>query len=413
MLVIHTADIHIGVENYSRPDPESRTSSRLQDFLTSFDELVDYAIDEKADLVLVCGDAYKSRNPTQTHQREFVKRISRLAKKGIQVFLLAGNHDSPNVPGPATTLDIFSTLEIENVHVASELKTEVIKTPNGNIQIISLPWIRKGDFMSLSEYNQLSNENLNKAIEEKLIAGLNKEIENLDSSLPSILASHVSVDLAKTSSEKSMTLGKDYILPTKSLANRNLDYVALGHVHRHQVLNDDPPVVYSGSLERIDFGEEKDSKGFCAITISTSTDNQNRIESYKFVEVNARRFKTISIVIEDTDKYPNDKILSEIEKHEIKDAIVQVIVDVHASRYREVSDKIIREKLSKAHFIAAVRKNVISESKNRLGKELHESVPPMEALEAFLKERDIDGGKMRLLLEKGQTLMFENPPKQP
>ena len=413
MLVIHTADIHIGVENYSRPDPESRTSSRLQDFLTSFDELVDYAIDEKADLVLVCGDAYKSRNPTQTHQREFVKRISKLAQKGIQVFLLAGNHDSPNVPGPATTLDIFSTLEIENVHVASELKTEVIKTANGNIQIISLPWVRKGDFMSLSEYNQLSNENLNKAIEKKLIEDLNTEIGNLDSSMPSILASHVSVDLAKTSSEKSMTLGKDYILPTKSLASNKLDYVALGHVHKHQVLNDDPPVVYSGSLERIDFGEEKDSKGFCAINISTGTDKGNRIESYKFVEVKARRFKTISIVIEDTDEYPNDKILSEINKHEIKDAIVQVIVDVHASRYREISDKIIREKLSTAHFIAAVRKNVISESKNRLGKKLHESVPPMEALEAFLKERNIDEKKMRLLLEKGQTLMSENPPNQP
>ena len=413
MLVIHTADIHIGVENYSRPDPESRTSSRLQDFLTSFDELVDYAIDEKADLVLVCGDAYKSRNPTQTHQREFVKRISKLAQKGIQVFLLAGNHDSPNVPGPATTLDIFSTLEIENVHVASELKTEVIKTANGNIQIISLPWVRKGDFMSLSEYNQLSNENLNKAIEKKLIEDLNTEIGNLDSSMPSILASHVSVDLAKTSSEKSMTLGKDYILPTKSLASNKLDYVALGHVHKHQVLNDDPPVVYSGSLERIDFGEEKDSKGFCAISISTGTDKGNRIESYKFVEVKARRFKTISIVIEDTDEYPNDKILSEINKHEIKDAIVQVIVDVHASRYREISDKIIREKLSTAHFIAAVRKNVISESKNRLGKKLHESVPPMEALEAFLKERNRDEKKMRLLLEKGQTLMSENPPNQP
>ncbi|HBE99430.1 MAG TPA: hypothetical protein DDW46_00080, partial [Dehalococcoidia bacterium] len=84
-----------------------------------------------------------------------------------------------------------------------------------------------------------------------------------------------------------------------------------------------------------------------------------------------------------------------------------------ASRYREISDKIIREKLSNAHFIAAIRKNVISESKNRLGKELHESIPPMEALEAFLKERDIDENKMRLLLEKGQTLMFENPPTQP
>ena len=295
MLIIHTADIHIGVENYSRPDPKTRTSSRLQDFLRSLDELVDYSIDNEADLVLICGDVYKSRNPTQTHQREFVKRISRLAREGIKVFLLAGNHDSPNVPGPATTLDIFPTLDIENVQIANELNTQIVQTRNGSIQIISLPWIRKGDFMSLEKYNQLSNEKFNSAIEEKLIEDLDKEIANLDSSMPSILASHVSVDLAKTSSEKSMTLGKDYLLPTNFLANPKLDYVALGHIHRHQILNDDPPVVYSGSLERIDFGEEKDSKGFCVIDISTSPDKKNRLNSYKFVELNERRFKTIKI----------------------------------------------------------------------------------------------------------------------
>ena len=245
MLIIHTADIHIGVENYSRPDPKTRTSSRLQDFLRSLDELVDYSIDNEADLVLICGDVYKSRNPTQTHQREFVKRISRLAREGIKVFLLAGNHDSPNVPGPATTLDIFPTLDIENVQIANELNTQIVQTRNGSIQIISLPWIRKGDFMSLEKYNQLSNEKFNSAIEEKLIEDLDKEIANLDSSMPSILASHVSVDLAKTSSEKSMTLGKDYLLPTNFLANPKLDYVALGHIHRHQILNDDPPVAVS------------------------------------------------------------------------------------------------------------------------------------------------------------------------
>ena len=411
MLIIHTADIHIGVENYSRPDPKTRTSSRLQDFLRSLDELVDYSIDNEADLVLICGDVYKSRNPTQTHQREFVKRISRLAREGIKVFLLAGNHDSPNVPGPATTLDIFPTLDIENVQIANELNTQIVQTRNGSIQIISLPWIRKGDFMSLEKYNQLSNEKFNSAIEEKLIEDLDKEIANLDSSMPSILASHVSVDLAKTSSEKSMTLGKDYLLPTNFLANPKLDYVALGHIHRHQILNDDPPVVYSGSLERIDFGEEKDSKGFCVIDISTSPDKKNRLNSYKFVEVNARRFKTIQIKIEENDGSPNEKIVAEIEKHDIYATIAQVIIEVSSSRYSEISDRKIRDSLSEANFVAAIRKNVITESKNRLGKELHESIPAIEALETYLKERNIGEEKIRLLLEKGQNLISENPPQ--
>ena len=409
MLIIHTADIHIGVENYSRPDPKTRTSSRLQDFLRSLDELVDYSIDNEADLVLICGDVYKSRNPTQTHQREFVKRISRLAREGIKVFLLAGNHDSPNVPGPATTLDIFPTLDIENVQIANELNTQIVQTRNGSIQIISLPWIRKGDFMSLEKYNQLSNEKFNSAIEEKLIEDLDKEIANLDSSMPSILASHVSVDLAKTSSEKSMTLGKDYLLPTNFLANPKLDYVALGHIHRHQILNDDPPVVYSGSLERIDFGEEKDSKGFCVIDISTSPDKKNRLNSYKFVEVNARRFKTIQIKIEENDGSPNEKIVAEIKKHDIYETIAQVIIEVSSSRYSEISDRKIRDSLSEANFVAAIRKNVITESKNRLGKELHESIPAIEALETYLKERNIGEEKIRLLLEKGQNLISENP----
>ena len=411
MLIIHTADIHIGVENYSRPDPKTRTSSRLQDFLRSLDELVDYSIDKKADLVLICGDVYKSRNPTQTHQREFVKRISKLANQGIKVFLLAGNHDSPNVPGPATTLDIFPTLDIENVQIANELNTQIVQTRNGSIQIISLPWIRKGDFMSQAKYNQLPNEKFNSAIEEKLIDDLNREIDNLDPSMPSILASHVSTDLAKTSSEKSMTLGKDYLLPTEFLANPKLDYIALGHIHRHQVLNDNPPVVYSGSLERIDFGEEKDSKGFCSIDISTDPDEKNRLNSYEFVEVNARRFKTISTKIKENDEYPNEKILTEIAKHDVKDTIVQVIIEVSSARYKEISDVKIRASLSEAHFIAAVRKNVIAESKNRLGKELHESIPAIEALETYLKERNIDDQKLRLLLEKGQNLISENPPQ--
>ena len=57
MFIVHTADVHIGVENYGFPDPETKTSTRLIDFLNRLDEVVNYSITNNADLVLFCGDA--------------------------------------------------------------------------------------------------------------------------------------------------------------------------------------------------------------------------------------------------------------------------------------------------------------------------------------------------------------------
>src|SRR3972149_11914275 len=96
MKILHFSDLHLGVENYGRIDPATGLSSRLNDFLAALDELVDYAVAVRADLVIFCGDAYKTREPTQTQQREFARRIRRLSDAGIPVFLLIGNHDLPN-----------------------------------------------------------------------------------------------------------------------------------------------------------------------------------------------------------------------------------------------------------------------------------------------------------------------------
>ena len=93
MKILHCADLHLGVETYGRIDPATGLSSRLLDFLSTLDQVVDYALANKVDLVLFCGDAYKSREPSQTQQREFARRINRLATSGIAVFLLVGNHD--------------------------------------------------------------------------------------------------------------------------------------------------------------------------------------------------------------------------------------------------------------------------------------------------------------------------------
>ena len=142
MRLLHISDIHVGVESYGRPASQAdldalpdrfapgvdRTeylgvNTRLLDFLAAMDYAVDYAIDGGSDLVLFAGDAYKARNPTQTHQREFARRIARLSAAGIPTFLTIGNHDLPHVANRATALEIFPTLSVANVTVGQTLAT--------------------------------------------------------------------------------------------------------------------------------------------------------------------------------------------------------------------------------------------------------------------------------------------------
>ena len=138
MRVLHFSDLHIGVENYGRIDPETGLSTRLGDFLDSLDQVVEFSLSEGVDLVLLAGDAYKGRDPSQTHQREFAKRLNRLSQAGIPSFLLVGNHDLPAASSRATAVDIFPTLEVANVHVGNNLETYKIDTPSGRIQVLSL-----------------------------------------------------------------------------------------------------------------------------------------------------------------------------------------------------------------------------------------------------------------------------------
>src|SRR4030042_1852204 len=135
MKIIPFADLHLGVETYGRTDPATGLSSRLLDVLATLDQVVDYALKNNVDLVLFCGDAYKTREPSQTQQREFARRINRLVTNGIPIFLLTGNHDLPNAIGRATTTEIFDTLAIRNVYVSNRPGIYRIPTSSGIIQI--------------------------------------------------------------------------------------------------------------------------------------------------------------------------------------------------------------------------------------------------------------------------------------
>src|SRR3972149_8887663 len=144
MKVLHFADLHLGIESSGTVAPDTGLSSRLADVLKVLDQLVDYAVDCGVDLVVFCGDAYKSRDPSQTQQRELAKRVRRLSEAGIPMLMVVGNHDLPNAPGRANTLEIFHTLSVSNIYVASKPAVHLVQTRGGPVQIAALPWLRRG-----------------------------------------------------------------------------------------------------------------------------------------------------------------------------------------------------------------------------------------------------------------------------
>ncbi len=406
MRILHFADVHIGVESYGSTDPSTGLSARLMDFLSTFDEVVDFALDNAVDLVLFAGDAYKSRDPSQTHQREFARRIARLSREGVPVFLLVGNHDLPHIASRATALDIFPTLSVPNVTIGDRLDTYVVHTAAGPVQIVALPWIMRSAFLAREETRSLTIEEINRQLEERVTTLLAWQIESLDPAAPAVLTAHVSLNTARTSSEQSMLLGRDPVIMQSALARPELDYVALGHIHRHQVLSTNPHVVYPGSLERIDFGEEGDDKGFCVIDLDASAPRGRRLVDFRFQHVNARRFLTIEVAV-DADEDPTEEALKAIGRSHVEGAIVRVRITMPQEVEAQLRESEVRAALSEARYVAPIVREVTRERRTRLGAARVEGLSPQEALRLYLETAKVPAERAEALMGYAERLIGE------
>ncbi len=409
MKILHFADLHLGVESYGRTNPETGLSTRLGDFLKALDQVVDYALENRVDLVLFCGDAYKTREPSQTQQREFAKRINRLSTSDIPLFLLIGNHDLPNAIGRATTTEIFDTLAVKNVYVSNRPEVCRILTKSGIIQVASLPWLRRSALLAKEETKNLNFEQLNQKLQQVLTDIIAADISKLDPGLPSVLAAHVWVSGAQIGSERAMTIGQEHALLISNVANPAFDYVALGHIHRHQVLFQNPPVVYAGSLERLDFSDEEDDKGFYVVDIKSDQQMGERQVSFDFHPITGRRFLTVNIDIESEDTEPTSTVLKAIaeQKDKLRDAIVRLQISLPAAIEGQLRDNDIRNAVKEAHYFT-IAKDIQRETRLRLGKWTVEELTPIEALKAYLESKKVSPERAKLLLEYGERLIQEH-----
>ena len=203
-----------------------------------------------------------------------------------------------------------------------------------------------------------------------------------------------------------MTIGQEHVLLPSNVAHPAFDYIALGHIHKHQALSDEPPLVYAGSLERLDFSDETDDKGFYLVEIKPDKKTGNRRVSYNFQPISGRRFITIKVNIEPQDQEPTSTILKAISQHEIADAIVRLQISLPQEIEGQILDGDIRNTLKEAHYYT-IAKDIKRESRLRLGNQTAEEITPIEALKAYLEDKKFSQSYSKLPLKYGEELIKE------
>jgi len=397
--MLHFADLHVGIENYGSLDPTTGTSSRVADFLDRLDELIDYALAHEADLAIFAGDAFKDRNPEPTQQREFAQRIKRLAD-AVPTLLLVGNHDMPGMAAKANSLDIFRALDVPGVIVGYRDEARVVETHRGPVFLAWMPYPMRNRLMAWRKYQGKSIDELNKGLRAEVANRLEElAVQARKQDMPRVMAGHFGVDGAKFGSERSVMLGRDLPLLTSMLTDKAWDYVALGHIHRHQVLNPEgyPPVVYSGSLERIDFGEEKETKGFCWVELRRNS------TSWEFIPVHARPFTTIDIDVRGNDD-PTSAVLERISERVLDGQVVRIRVKLSPPQSASLNEREIEAALGTTASYVISRELEI-EARSRLGELSPEELTPLELLKRYFISRDVDQERRKALLEKAAGLL--------
>lgn len=404
--MLHFADIHIGMENYGRIDPETGLSSRVRDFLRRLDEMIVFAREHDVDLAVFAGDAFKNRQPNPTLQREFAHRIRELSEM-CPVVLLVGNHDLPTNILRASSVEIYDTLGVPNVIVGQDYRLHHIETKSGPVQVATAPYPVRAQLLGEDEARGLTIARSDALLQERLQVLLRTlAAEASQSDAPRVLTGHFTVSGATVGSERNVMLGRDISVLLSEIADPAWDYVAMGHIHKHQNMTasreDLPPVVYSGSMESIDFGEQGQAKGFCWVELERGH------TVWEFVEVHCRPFVTLYADVRGLSD-PTRSVLELINEHELTEAIVRVQIRADTESENSINDKAIEDQLraAKVSYVAAIQKEIERPSRTRLG-DNPEGLTPLELLARYLLARQTSEERIRLLLEHAETIIESN-----
>ncbi|MBE5792246.1 MAG: exonuclease SbcCD subunit D [Clostridiales bacterium] len=252
MKFMHLSDLHIG--------KRLNDLSLIEDQAYALDRVIELAARERVDAVLIAGDVYQKASPQAEAMTLFDSFLTRLAEKGMRVFIISGNHDSDR------RISYFSKfLKKTGVFVSEAfegmLQTVTVSDEYGPIYIHLLPFLRPTSVKRFFPDSEIHT------YEDAVRAVISHS--NVDQTTRNVLICHQLVTGAETcDSEEEAVGGLDNISPS---AFEGFDYVALGHIHKPQRAGRDN-MRYAGSLLKYSLSEKDHKKSVCILEMKEKGD---------------------------------------------------------------------------------------------------------------------------------------------
>ena len=386
--VMHFADVHLGVETYGKYNAETGLNTRLEDFTKSLNSAIDAALEADIDLAIFAGDAYKARDPNQTHQRAFANCLKRLTDAGLPVVMLVGNHDIPNTRGRAHALEIYGLLgggDLGTVTIFQSPQAQIIPTRKGEVVVAGMPYLTRSRVLAQDEAKNKTVEEVAFLIRQKYadyIKGMGEECLRDYPEHIALLTGHFTVAEARIGVQNFLLNPNEPQIPLMDVVVSQpspWDYVAMGHVHKFQDMNrgQQPPIVYCGSIDRIDFGERAEQKGIVLADVS------RHHAEFRPVGLTTRPFLQIEVNTNNSDD-PTQAILNALRDQPLAGAVVRVTYQVPPDRAALVRTDEIRRALAPAHLLVALSREMPQSEARIRADMLQESLTLENILEKYV-----------------------------
>lgn len=394
MKVLHTADWHIGKVLHKQ--------ALRDELMLFFDWLYKVLEAESVEVLLVSGDIFDLANPSVKDRGLYFKFLRKLSNLDLKVIITGGNHDAIgvlNAPQP-----ILDALNISVIGGATEnISDELIEINNkkGELELVvaAVPFLRDKDLRSNESDEKYANRT------EAIRAGIKLHYKQISeictdkyAGLPVIAMGHLFAKGATQSeSERDIHVGNAAAVES-DIFPANFNYVALGHIHRPQVIGKNQYIRYSGSPIALSFSEKTDKKSLVILEI-----NDGKIEAPRLMEIpKFRALKKFSgdlaSIREKLDHYKPDYPLTSFVE-------IEVLEDIFSAAVLAEVDELVSMSNSKsAKFIIlkprTIFKNGAKDTADLFVEGEHiEDLKPIEVFRKLMEAQAIESEQQSMLSE--------------
>ena len=247
MKFVHLSDLHLGkrVNEYSM----------LEDQEYILTKIINTIDDEKPAGVIIAGDVYDKSIPSAEAVQMFDDFLTRLAKRNLQVFVISGNHDSPERMSFGSRLMDQSGIHISQVY-NGEFVPFSMKDEHGVVNVYMLPFVKP------AHVKRFSDESIESYTDAIRVAVAEM---NVDQGARNLLITHQFVTGATRSESEDISVGGSDNVDVSVFDD--FDYVALGHIHSPQNCTSER-VRYCGTPLKYSFSEAKDNKSVTVVELA-------------------------------------------------------------------------------------------------------------------------------------------------